>query len=158
MGCDIHMCAEHRQKNGEWVRVLPPEHAYDPWLVENGWDADAVQTWYANRNYALFGVLAGVRSYDDTDPISRVRGLPEDLSDEVSEIAFDDGAGDLFWLGDHSHTWLTLDEILAYDWDRPHAHTTLREWCSEFLTRTVPALQALDPDPRNVRLVFGFDS
>ena len=45
---------------------------------------------------------------------------------------------------------------------RPHVRdywtTPLRAQIGDFLTRTVPALQALDPDPSNVRLVFGFDS
>lgn len=160
MGCDIHMVAEHR-KDGRWTRVLPPEHAWDPWLVEQNWLDDARQEWFHNRNYALFGVLAGVRG--DGPPIAEPRGLPGDVGEEVRAMIDNDGRdSDVYWLGDHSFSWLTLDEILAYDWDRPAGYYSdgrpMREWCSEFLTRTVPALQDLDPDPRNVRLVFGFDS
>lgn len=156
MGCDIHMAVEVR-RNGKWERVLPPESAWDPWLVVNGWMDDARQSWYDGRNYTLFGVLAGVRNYD-VDPISKPRGFPPDPGDEVAKMIADDGL-ESWWLGDHSHTWLTLDEVLAYDWDQrlPNGDT-LRECSDDFMTRTVPALQNLDPDPRNVRLVFGFDS
>lgn len=164
MGCDIHMAVEVR-RNGKWERALPPEHARVPCEVEEARRGDpwsvrrAEVEWFTDRRYALFGALAGVRNYD-VSPIAEPRGLPNDVSEEVRKLAtYDyDNPGDV-QLGDHSFTWLTLDEVLAYDWNQKMPDgAPLRDWCGDFFTRFVPALKELDADPRNVRLVFGFDN
>ena len=69
--------------------------------------------WYNNRNYRLFAVLAGVRaSDDDPEPISEPRGFPADVSELVAE----------HHSGDHSASWLTVEEILTWPgWDRKRA-------------------------------------
>lgn len=86
MGCDIHLYVEVRE-DGQWVNK-PLRHTYD------------------GRNYNLFAILAGVRNRHDILPISDPRGLPPDVSKEV------EGEAD----GDHSHSWLTLAELMAFDW------------------------------------------
>ena len=62
--------------------------------------------WYRNRNYEVFGVLAGVRR-PDMPRIDHPRGLPADLSPELR----DHGR----W--DHTPSWLTAAEVMTYDWD-----------------------------------------
>jgi hypothetical protein len=62
---------------------------------------------YGNRNYVVFAVLAGVRNRQNIKPISEPRGLPDDLSEEARRSAE---------RGDHSHSWLLLSEVRAYDW------------------------------------------
>ena len=86
MGCDIHFAVEHKRKFG-W-EVVP-------------------HITYSERNYEAFGILAGVRG-DEFPPISPPKGEPNDLSEELRN----DGVRG----SDHSVTWLSLDEIVAYDW------------------------------------------
>jgi hypothetical protein len=93
MGCDIHCHAEKRSPEG-WKRLPIPE-PFD---------------W---RQYGLFGFLAGVRNYSQVPSLAPHRGLPADVSAEVRE----DSEG---WNGDgHSHSWVTLGELLAFDYDAP---------------------------------------
>lgn len=116
MGTDIHGMFQAR-KDGTWTDI-PSE--YDQ-----------------HRNYQLFAVLAGVRNGygfagtkfgDPVEPIASPRGLPEDFemvdddhpiqSKEVlpswrrDSKFFDPGDG--FWMGDHSFSWLTGEEMLAW--------------------------------------------
>lgn len=254
MGCDIHMAVEVR-RGGVWERALPPVESRDPQMVEwaAGDDAgtyyakQAETVWYWRRSYNLFAVLANVRNGygfagtptgNEVIPISEPRGLPDDMSAGVRRLLEDtpDHDEDDIWLGDHSHSWLTLDEVLAYDWDQakmttgvvsakdfaariekygnqiPARGAAYSSWCggtsgpgistisareaigllnnggiaerpgwgvpgrrevfvqdswitplrdridADWFERVIPALIALDPDPMNVRLVFGFDS
>lgn len=91
MGCDIHAHAEKRTGHG-WERLNIAE-PFD---------------W---RSYGLFGFLADVRNYSAVPPIAPRRGLPADASAAVRE----DSEG---WDGDgHSHSWVGLDELLAFDYD-----------------------------------------
>ena len=104
MGCSIHVVAETRD-GGKW-NLSDVE-------VPNG------------RNYFTFGILANVRNgfvsagCDLGDPlpfISEPRGYPEDMSKElVAKLGSDDEDG--FWLGDHSFSWVTLEEMLNYAYD-----------------------------------------
>jgi hypothetical protein len=78
-------------------------------------------SWYDDRNYTVFAALANVRNgrgfagiftHIPIEPISDPRGLPGDLS-----------RGGRAWFetngGDHSDSWLDLDEVLNYNWDQP---------------------------------------
>ncbi len=79
----------------------------------------------------------------------------DDLSDELE--ADKDRV-----FGDHSFTWLTLAEILAYDWTQTaegvNGPTTYAELAGTFWTQTVPWLLRQHTDPARVRIVFGFDN
>ena len=88
MGCDIHSRAEKRE-NGKWTVI--------PGLAPFDW-----------RSYGMYGFLANVRNYSAVPPISEPRGLPDDAPPE------DEDNG---WLGDHSYSWLSLDELNAFDYD-----------------------------------------
>jgi hypothetical protein len=127
MGCDIHLAVERRvrylsQPNDTWERAER--------VVPSRWSGEGMERedWYDNRNYSLFAILAGVRNgsgFAGTDlgdpvvPISEPRGVPEDVSDEVrKEIEQWDIDG-------HSHSWFTIGELLAFDWDQKITH---RAW------------------------------
>lgn len=60
----------------------------------------------------MFCFLAGVRTHSTIPPIAAARGLPEGAPDQ-------DEADSQSWLGDHSHSWLSLDELKAFDYDQP---------------------------------------
>lgn len=84
-----------------------------------------------NRHYQLFAILAGVRNGfgfagiktgEPVIPISEPRGLPADLKlvdeDHYAHYPFprkyyEPDETDK-WLGDHTHSWLSGDEILDY--------------------------------------------
>lgn len=101
MGCDIHIYAEVK-RDGKWQRagIEVPD----------------------DRNYWTFSLMADVRNGHGfagsptgkaVTPISEPRGLPEDRA------TFDEEDEDGIWLGDHSHSWLTLRELQSVDLDAP---------------------------------------
>lgn len=120
MGCDIHLFVEIR-KDGEWVSV-------DEWEKDEDGDIDVnyQNQFYHDRNYEVFAMLANVRNGrgfvgsntgDGLIPISQPKGLPEDVSKEISDYS------DHWGVDGHSHSYLTVQELIEYDWTRV---TTLR--------------------------------
>lgn len=107
MGCDIHSVAQVR-KNGKWTSLV----------ADVGGD---------DQNYNTFAVLADVRNGhgfagsptgDAWPVIAQPRGTPDDFPmDGTDHTAISDGDGDPVWMGDHSHSWLTLAEMLEF-WKR----------------------------------------
>jgi hypothetical protein len=74
--------------------------------------------WYHNRNYSAFAILTGtVRNgtgfagCDTGDGfhgiVSEPRGLPDDIGDWAQHASWD-----------HSVGWLSLEEVIAYDWSQ----------------------------------------
>jgi hypothetical protein len=109
MGADIHMMMEVKTDEYGWVGVhefpsvkidysektTAAAKAGDLYLPSSAW-------WHVtNRNYRLFGALAGVR-HDGPAP----KGLPEDMS-PLAKMFVESMGGD-----GHSHTWYMLDEAL----------------------------------------------
>lgn len=78
----------------------------------------------SGRNYRLFAALAGVRNgfgfagvptHRPIKPIDEPRGWPEDFN--LQSIGHTDSDP---WLGDHSFSWLALDEVADWEgWDQP---------------------------------------
>lgn len=117
MGCDIHVIAEVRHvwasRNGQPPRV-------DPWKAFT-----APGIWH-QRNYEVFANLCGVRNYYDIIPIDDPRGWPEDMSEAGRrwvEAGWEGDDHDLLYevfrcgTGDHSASWVTLDELKAHGWN-----------------------------------------
>lgn len=104
------------------------EYDLKRWVGKAGFTREP---WYDNRNYTVFAVLADVRNEQPPyyiEPIAETRDLPDDASSEVRS----DYEG---WGADaHSASWLTLDEVFAYNWAltfRDHGWVNLanfREW------------------------------
>ena len=113
MGCDIH--------GGFFIKPnlrSRPQHEWH-WLPVS---------WPSGRNYSLFAALAGVRNYHESACIAEPRGLPEGFSQEQKVEPYwwcghaypRHGSDGLYVeFGDHSFSWLTLDEMLAFDWSQP---------------------------------------
>jgi hypothetical protein len=95
MGCSLHAHAERRNYHGNWLKV--------PHLTPFNW-----------RNYGFYGWLAGVRNHSAMTPMAADRGLPEDASESVAREFYD------YWESDaHSVSWVTVAELLAFDYDAP---------------------------------------
>lgn len=94
MGCDIH----------GWIEIKP--------FSDSGWEPAVRLSVVLGRNYAVFGLLFGVRNATGLLPLAPRRGLPPDVSRVVQAEAAaweDDG---------HSHSSVTLAELDAYDWEQ----------------------------------------
>lgn len=125
MGCDIHAYCE--------------------------WKGGPDKEWFGgpeielHRHYAMFSVLAGVRSKTH-EPEIPLRGLPDDASWEVRK-EFKEWEGDA-----HSISWMTTKEIRDLDWSSLGGiPSPLRE--------ALPYMEALPwVEDDIVRLVFWFDN
>jgi len=115
MGTDIHVATEVR-RGGAW-------HPADKWKDDDGYLSNYDSAVYTGRNYDLFAMLAGVRNGrgfagvatgSGFEPLAEPRGIPDDVSDVVGRWARD---------GDHSHSYATVAELLAYDWTRKTVKT-----------------------------------
>lgn len=134
MGCDIHVHFEIKL-NGKW------EHYSQPRI---------------ERNYELFGRIAGVRN-EDIRPICPPRGLPRDCS---ITTAFCAGRAK-----GHAHGWLNATEIeTVFDF---HRHITknnmlaFEQWGYLFGNGWNNFLEFRDDFPKeieDIRMVFWFDN
>lgn len=155
MGSDIHIVIQRQDESGAWREIVYQDALRDYEVGRRTLVADVpvAPACFSERNYPLFGALAGVRW--DTKPISTPRGLPEGF--DVEQVAPDPECDEKEprWLGDHSFSWLTLDELLAYDWKELAKEPF--GWRIEWPDVVLPWLAQL-ADGRPLRLVFGFDS
>lgn len=141
MGCDIHLKIQFRE-NGKWEYgdAVIDQEPKDDWTKkfcsnrEGQW---TVAGELGNRNYLRFAILANVRNghgfagvftHEPLEPIAEPRGLPKDLEtppyerpqymDEFyKEHPEHDDEEEEFWFGDHSFSWVTLREMMDYDYD-----------------------------------------
>lgn len=111
MGCDIHAAIEYRDTSG-WKALMVPNKLFGKYTDELAETARLD----ISRDYELFAILANVRnSYgfagcdtgDRFNPISDMRGLPPDVTEDAKSTGL---------TGDHSDTWVGLPEILSFDW------------------------------------------
>lgn len=145
---------------------------------------------YDGRNYNLFAALSDVRNGFGfagvptgkplTPSVAAGRGLPDDLARHVDEDGYRERiqdeewdsdllpeqlsnaalAAELFIFGEHSQGWITLEEILAYDWDYETTHFGVvaaaeyrrcfesefalepRSWCGDISGRSIVKIDA----------------
>lgn len=113
MGCDIHAAIEWKDADGWHCLMHPNENA-------GKWKGEGPTTACLNldRDYELFAILANVRNShgfagcdtgDQFQSITSNRGLPKDATTEAVESGC---------TGDHSETWVSLFELLNYDWEQ----------------------------------------
>ena len=118
MGCDIHTRFEVRGPDGRWESLLNPSpnkedichheaRIFD--AKEEGRPEPKMYLEYCGRNYALFEIL-GLGSGNSFTPIAPLRGIPDDVSEGFRELVAQ-YSGD-----DHSHTWVTIEEIIDPTW------------------------------------------
>ena len=140
MGCDVHLFAERLNPETRVWEYLPAPD--DPRPYREKWeDCLGLLEWFEDRNYRLFGMLAGVRC-QDYDPVAQPRGIPGDVSPEIQAQ----------WIefGEHTPSWLVLSELLAY-FDPMHENyePRFRDFLIELGTYGTP---------ETLRIVFWYDS
>ena len=149
MGCDIFEHYE-RWQNGRWEAV---DLCRDFKGISLSCPASL------DRDYELFGILAGIWSIYTITPIAPGRGLPQDVSPDVATrwAAIEDDI-DLFGV-----SWVRLDELLAYDWEHTiesdlseHPPLKCKHAAARFFQKTLPYLRAQVDDSRHLRMVFWF--
>lgn len=124
MGCDIHIVIQRKEADG-WREVAYQTPYYNLGQKDVPGIAVAPED-FRNRNYNLFAILANVRNGhgfagvttgEGWPSIAPGRGLPEGFDpDAVLPHPHYPEEGPRY-LGDHSFTWVTLDELKAFDWD-----------------------------------------
>lgn len=135
MGCDIHMWAEikkiHANKDypptwetvGAMFKSEYHRKGETPTVDVDGftWNELLTQEPYSGRNYDLFAILADVRNGvgfagcdtgDSVEPMDNPRGIPSDASEFYKKQS------EKWGIDGHSHSFFTLDELLAHDWDK----------------------------------------
>lgn len=142
MGCDIHPAIEYRQSPEQpWKALLNK----NPYFGKYGDEKEFTARLDIGRDYDLFAVLGNVRNGsgfagcdtgDGFDSISDNRGVPDDISDEAREALSDE----------HSATWVTLAEILAFDWDRSTKH---RGWVNGIEFEKWDRMKQWNPQPES---------
>lgn len=158
MGCDIHSYVEQQDSTGQWQ------------YIPGDWPDDGPFGW---RSYGTFGFLADVRNSSCVPPLAARRGLPADLSIQVIFKRQEDDA--ITWT--HSTSWLTVDELSAFDYDATFEDrritvgsdgqataqpgggktVTYREFLGESFFQDLNKLQKLN-EQRPTRIVFWFDN
>lgn len=125
---------------------------------------DIESTYEQDRHYFLFGILADARG--DGPPIAEPRGLPEgfELVDgeyhPISDLKFmdprrrgwhEDGEPLVVWMGDHSRSWLTGEEMLKW-------YESANEEEKESVAYFFDEVARLAAEHGQIRFVFGVDS
>jgi hypothetical protein len=179
MGCDIHSILEERV-NGKWGVAdanfptwRPGEFTSEP---------------FGNRSYSTFAFIADVRNYSKI-PLNfgeMPRGIPDDspysrTNAKHTEYGFGGYPYDVYdtpWNGDnHSHSYLTLRELVDFDYDSmvedrrcirngnggstcepgEGEMMTYREYLGEGFFTDLEILKTVG-EVDNVRIVFWFDN
>lgn len=129
MGCDIHIAIQKQLADGTWEEI---PYQVAPWNkddrpLEIG--IPVAPRRFGARDYDLFGILANVRNGSGFAGCLTGSGWPSIADDRGFPAGFDvdallpdpkmakyDERGPR-WLGDHSFTWVSLDELKAFPWD-----------------------------------------
>lgn len=203
MGCDIHIMTEvkvRRKDMPEGVWANADKWSVDPWVFAHKDDMDIEEykaeyleihyddKIYRGRDYALFGLLAGVRD-DSVTPISPPKGVPIGCSPEYMRSV------DNYGSDGHSHSYLTLEELEAVNWEerivkesfilheaadkipvrniikrenrgggyaKVEHYVPLKDFFEDFYTRTLFRLEILRDrygmEKDDIRIVFFFDN
>ncbi len=166
MGCDIHMVLERKVKD-QWVGLhnynAPEPKALNVYSMNKD-DPPKLRTWVTfkirERNYRLFGELAGVRT--DGTLGNEPRGLPQDASQLTTAMSDE-------WDADgHSHSYLSLPEFIAayaaatdqtpmLVEHRLHPTDETKKWFHHAAT-FVTGVDMYDDNYDEYRICFWFDS
>lgn len=151
MGCDIHSVIQ-----GQYIETDKPDSSCWHTVAEG----------FTDRNYELFGYLAGVRDPNVT-PLAEPRGWPDNfehydsihplpLNFQFRDVSYRPGDEEpwIISMGEHSFTWFSISEIRAAWKDCP------KDAKDEFyvVRQILIRLGVQYHDYTNWRIIIGFDS
>lgn len=111
MSCDITSFAEVKNKrSGVWEKVYN-KFSLDDYDKKKK-NKDKGDSPFYEQSYSLFGFLANVRNYDECEPLSLPKGIPDDCNIDI----FTDYECERF--SAHSSSYLTLRELVQFDYDK----------------------------------------
>lgn len=147
MGCDIHCYVEIKSNSDDnygWEVI--EDEIFTPTKFDcEYYKKDKTNRPFYWRNYTMFAILADVRNGGNVRPISKPKGLPNDISRGVWTKYYD-------WILDaHSQSYLTLRELVEYNYNDEFVMNN-----QLFFTHIeeLKTLGGLD----DVRIVFWFDN
>ena len=127
MGCDIHICIQAQDADGEWREIQWQQAPYNYEGAEKPVpDIPIAPEQFRSRNYDLFAILAdvrngvgfaGIKTGEGWPSIAPDRGLPDGFQEDalLPDPCYPEDAQR--WIGDHSFTWIALDELKSFAWD-----------------------------------------
>jgi len=156
MGTDIRICVEKLNQQSKWESI-------DEWKLEDGDLYETVvyeKRFFSDRNYDVFSILGNVRNganywvFEDSgyklEYLSDSRGIPEDSDERVKNYLRLEG----------SCSYLTLPEILAFDWQKTviinDKEVKYFKLFKPFISQINKKLKAYKECPEKIRFVFGF--
>lgn len=153
MGCDIHVYTEYKLRS--------EKYELNKWINIDNWECELdflqVDSFYDDRSYLLFAMLADVRNEREVAPISKPMGLPKDMSwgTTYGMTSYDD---DL-----HSYSHLKLSEMRKYllGLGNDDLSVVMKNTLSDFIDKLVAHVIEKGYTVENedsIRIVFGFDS
>jgi hypothetical protein len=125
MGVDLIMVAEARNADGSWRRIYPARPVLRPGDELPAFlGREAREEWFLGWSHVLFALLGDVnngRGFERIEPVSPLRGFPDDISAEAVDAFVEEGADrtELEQYPEFAASWLTVAELCAVDWDRP---------------------------------------
>lgn len=153
MGANIHMYVEAKLGNqGLWKSLdkwsINPLHVSYPEKYKNRYTVDYDDLIYKERDYLVYAVLANVRNNFNIIPISEPKGLPNDVCENIrleSENNFK---------GEHSHSYLSLRELLMYNWNQEVSLATLEESEDNAIEKYGSSILFIEPYAERLRVVY----
>lgn len=168
MGCYSQGIAEvYNKLTGKWEKVgdVFDDFKYDG-QIPKPLKTDKPFFW---QDYDVYAFLANVRNRAGLTPICEPKGLPEDseyLNSEGPHQSFfgpaDPVKVDILGRGNHSHTWLTLRELLDFNYENDFvdkSDNTVKSYREALGQRFFEELAALSKlgQPEDVRIIIWFD-
>ncbi len=134
---------------------------------KDGWTTFGTDDLVEYRHTDMFAVLGFISYQRETvKPIALERGLPDDYlhtkpdreplqpNGQIAIAPLDEeGYPGHYWVGTFGHTWLSVDEILVYDW------TSVFSEPEEYVDKFLALLhQARSEHPQSdLRIVIGYE-
>ena len=143
MGTDIHTWIQIK-KNGKWETL----NLY----IEKKKDNDTKEyerayTLVENRNYGLFGKLAGLRTWEDA--IVPPRGWPDDITEDYFSPSYFDYC--------ELKALAKTKDAISYYWDEDDGYNVIEDWLT-YIDFVLDAYGEYYPKPGECRIVFAFDN
>ena len=101
---DIHFFVEKKNKQDKWISA-------DKWKYKIN-EETKKREYYVDQWDSFVRGGGNEEMYEILQSISLAKGLPSDVSNKVKTES------DIWGLDGHSHSWLTVSELVGHDWHK----------------------------------------